>query len=99
MENYEENLKLENYKEISRADSIFSQYDNYRISYKRRRKPGKSFPVVLTQLLIAAALAALFLLLRFVPYFEPAFEAVKNFMQKNIFENLSISLKSVFYGI
>lgn len=86
---------MENYEEISKTDSILSQYSNYRISHKNQISLN-IFSVPLTQLLIAAFLATAILLFRFIPVFEPAFNVVKNFMQKDIFENLNAYIKSVF---
>lgn len=108
MENYEENIRqennketfyLENYEEIDRADSVITRYENYRINYRRKNRLNGSVPVALIQLLIAIVLASAILLFRFVPAFEPAFNAVKDFLQKDIFENLNLSVRVVFNGI
>ena len=97
MKDYEEALNLENYEEINRADSKLSRYDNYRISYKRRKRLKKS-SVTLIQFLVAIILAAAVLMFRFVPVFEPAFNAVKDFIQKDILENIGMYIKSALNG-
>lgn len=85
---------MENYENINKAESALSCYQNYRIKYKKNRRPVNLFLIVLIQLAAAAAVCLIVLTFKYVSVFEPAFNAVKDFIQKDIFENLILYIKS-----